>query len=255
MAPISLHKTSLVSSTIATVAVVATLILGSVTAPAVIGKETKGNSTQVKAWQLEQQCHASGQLKTTYYEKAIRLDFPNPGFSLVAQAPDWTVYLFNDKRHRFVKYKLANFKGLRKDTLFAVWFRDRKWVKFGETQRWKDGNYRLETYRIDPSISAELGEQEKKAVMRVSPDLPWPENISRIFAFAVKVPRINKIPIDGTIPRTMMGAKTPKYFQTKSLTTVTVSKSFFEVPRQYSEAKSETEVTHDTGVDSLVDIL
>lgn len=247
---------SLNKALFAALAAVISMVLALSWSP-VTGKEssTKGSSPKMQAWQLEQECHASGKLTTTYCERALRLDFPHPGFSLVAQAPDWTVYIFNEKRHRYVLYKLANFKGLRKDTLFAVWFRDRKWVKFGELEQWKGYRYNLESYRIDPSLSAELGVQEKKAVMKVSPDLPWPDAISRIFALAVKVPRIHKIPIDGKIPRTMMGAQSPRYFQTKSLKTISVSKSFFEVPKQYTEAKSEAEVTHDEGVDTLVDIL
>ncbi len=211
--------------------------------------------SKIEVYQLAQSCHASGSFQTQYNEKAIRLDFPHQKFSMVAQAPDWTVYIFNDKRHLYTSYKFSDFKGFRKDTLFAVWFRDHKWVKFGPNQLLKPYNLTLESYKIDQKSNVELGTQEKKAVMRCTPDLPWPKPIAHIFSFAVKVPLTTKTPIDGNIPRTMMGADSlKKYFLTEKFEKTLVPRSRFEVPKGFQKAKSETDVTHDE-VESLIDII
>ena len=201
----------------------------------------------LKVWTVRQRSQACGSLLVRICPTALRIDAIGQDFSVISRAPQWQVFAFSPGRNTYCSWPLKNYGGLRKDVLFGSWLQEREWTKFA-TAKNKSTGLTVDLLREVIKKGVEYSASERNAVVGTTTNIPCSKEALTVYARTVKMPILNNMPLEGTIPKSIFGLNPhAQYLSTNYARAEIAPSSLFTVPPGLKEAKDDTAVTGTSG--------
>ncbi len=193
-------------------------------------------------WVLSQHGDIIGDRRLFLTTSAIRIDSLKGGYSIVSQAPNWAVTIWNRRSSKFIQMPFDSFKG---ETMSKLYSADKRGLSLGKWTKISSSSfcgYPTSTFTMQPTQESLLkGNRIAKAQYCLLSDFILPQKALNLLRLIYQLPLLNGIPVsltffdleDNYTVRPVVSSKIEK---------TTVADDVFTLPAGLTRTKDQMQV-------------